>query len=154
MPYYADLNLGAPQAAHEWQADPEARARTIERLRALRAALRDPARGGPPRRGFGSLLLATWNLREFDSPTWGDRLPEAYAYMAEVIDCFDLIAIQEVREDLRALERLRSRLGHHWAYLVSDVTEGRAGNRERLAFLYDTRKVQFLGIAESLFCHR
>ena len=95
-------------------------------------------------------MLGTWNLREFDSESWGTRLPESYAYIAEVIDRFDLVAVQEVRSDLRALEALLERLGKHWTYLVSDVTEGKAGNRERLAFLYDTTKVRFLGIAGEL----
>jgi hypothetical protein len=45
---------------------------------------------------------------------------------------------------------LESRLGRDWRFLVSDVTRGRAGNQERLAFLYDSRKVNFLGIAGEL----
>jgi endonuclease/exonuclease/phosphatase family metal-dependent hydrolase len=95
-------------------------------------------------------VLGTWNIREFDAPSWGDRLPESHAYIAEIIDRFDLVAVQEVRADLRALKWLQSRLGANWAYLVSDVTRGSAGNQERLAFLYDTRKVRFLGIAGEL----
>ena len=39
--------------------------------------------------------------------------------MAEIIDRFDLVALQEVWDDLRALDRLRDRLGHQ----VSDVTK-------------------------------
>jgi endonuclease/exonuclease/phosphatase family metal-dependent hydrolase len=133
----------------EWKADPTARARAIAQLGGLRKAL--SAETGPPSRSLDeSLLIATWNVREFDSPTWGARLPESFAYMAEIIDRFDLIALQEVRDDLRALDRLLYRLGHHWSYLVSDVTEGHAGNRERLAYLYDTRKVRFLGMAGEL----
>lgn len=147
MPYYADLSPDRPGAA--WAADPEGRRRCIERLLALRRALStDPA--APPPRRTSTLLLATWNIREFDSDTWGARLPETYAYMAEIVDRFDLVALQEIRDDLQALERLRDRLGHHWQYLVSDVTEGKAGNRERLAFLYDSRKVRFLGVAGEL----
>jgi endonuclease/exonuclease/phosphatase family metal-dependent hydrolase len=42
------------------------------------------------------------------------------------------------------------RLGPRWRYLVSDVTRGKAGNSERLAFVYDTSKVQFLGMAGEL----
>lgn len=49
----------------------------------------------------------------------GARLPESLAYMAEIIDRFDLVALQEVWDDLRALDRLRDRLGHQ----VSDVTK-------------------------------
>lgn len=106
----------------------------------LRDAL-DRTPGAPPPRDLGTLLLGTWNLREFDSATWGARLLESYLYIAEIVNRFDLVAIQEVRQDLRALQRLRDRLGSHWDWLVSDVTDGKAGNGERLAFLYDTRKV-------------
>lgn len=148
MSYYADLN---PRGAlgREWAADEEARARAVARLLSLRQALRADA-DAPPERAQNTLLLASWNLREFDSPKWGARLPESYAYIAEILSRFDLVAVQEARDDLRALERLMFRLGRDWSYLVSDVTEGRAGNGERLAFVYDTRKVRFLGMAGEL----
>ena len=145
MPAYADLDPGK-QLGPEWQQDPEARTRCVNTLLGLRTALQ----AAIPARAPGTLMLGTWNLREFDSESWGYRLPEAFAYIAEIIDRFDLVAVQEVRSDLRALERLRDRLGPQWEYLVSDVTEGSAGNRERLAFLYDTKKVRFLGIAGEL----
>jgi endonuclease/exonuclease/phosphatase family metal-dependent hydrolase len=148
MPYYADLNPKG-SLGKDWAADEAGRARAVSRLLALRQAFSTDA-DAPPPRNLSTLLLATWNLREFDSPTWGKRIPETYAYIAEIIDRFDLVAVQEVRDDLFALEHLCFRLGRHWRYLVSDVTEGRAGNRERLAFLYDSRKVQFLGIAGEL----
>jgi Endonuclease/Exonuclease/phosphatase family len=105
----------------------------------------------PPRTVDSTLLLGTWNIREFDSPRYGDRLRESYFYIAEVVSRFDLIAIQEVRGDLKALKRLISILGdQYWDYLVTDVTLGRSGNDERLAFVYDTRKVRFEGLAGEL----
>lgn len=119
-------------------------ARTAERLLALREGLR--ASGVPPR-SDGTLLLATWNIREFDSESYGARGMECLYYIAEICSHFDLIAIQEVREDLRALETLRDLLGPGWSYIVSDVTEGKPGNRERMAFLFDGGKVRFNGIA-------
>jgi endonuclease/exonuclease/phosphatase family metal-dependent hydrolase len=149
VPYYADLNPLTTRLGRDWAADEPARKRVATRLLALRKALREDV-GAPPPRSLETLVLGTWNLREFDSETWGKRIPETYAYIAEVIDRFDMVALQEVRSDLRALDELRSRLGRHWQYLVSDVTEGRAGNQERLAFLYDTAKVRFLGIAGEL----
>lgn len=101
-----------------------------------------------PRRTVGdALLLATWNIREFDSAKYGPRCPECYYYIAEIIDHFDLVAVQEVREDLAALRKLLSILGGWWKYVVTDVTEGTSGNGERLAFLYDERKVRFDGLA-------
>jgi endonuclease/exonuclease/phosphatase family metal-dependent hydrolase len=94
-----------------------------------------------------SLLLATWNIREFDSTKYGSRLDDAYFHMAEVISRFDLVAIQEVRSNLAALDRLKKILGSWWSYLVTDVTEGTRGNQERMAFLFDSRKVRFGGLA-------
>jgi endonuclease/exonuclease/phosphatase family metal-dependent hydrolase len=121
--------------------------RTLERLLALRAQLDGEI---PPRDLFSNLLLATWNIREFDSPAYGERVPEAMYYIAEIIDRFDLVAVQEVRRDLRALRRLCEILGGYWDYIVSDVTEGTSGNDERMAFLYDSRKVRFGGLAGEL----
>lgn len=147
MPYYVDLNEG--RDGSPWKSDDAGRLRTIERLISLRKALSE-AEGAPPQRTASNLLLASWNIREFDSEKWGPRLAESYAYIAEILSRFDLIAVQEVRANLDALEAVKRRLGSTWSYLVSDVTEGSAGNQERLAFLYDTRKVRFLGIAGEL----
>lgn len=60
------------------------------------------------RKSDGSLLLATWNIRDFDSNkfAWGPRLPETFYYLAEMISCFDLVAIQEVNEDLGPFRKL------------------------------------------------
>ncbi|HVU79627.1 MAG TPA: endonuclease/exonuclease/phosphatase family protein [Gaiellaceae bacterium] len=152
MPFYTDLKppAGPEPAPALSKAELEAeRERTIARILALREALATE-QDAPPPRTFGTLLLATWNLREFDAPTWGSRLRESYAYIAEIIDRFDLVALQEVREDLGALKLLLGRLGPDWDFIASDVTEGKPGNRERLVFLYDRRKVRFLGVAGEL----
>jgi endonuclease/exonuclease/phosphatase family metal-dependent hydrolase len=97
-----------------------------------------------------TLRLATWNIREFDSPAYGPRVSDAYYFIAEIISRFDLVAVQEVRRDLSALNTLMKHLGWQWRYLVTDTTEGEPGNDERLAFLYDTRKVRFTGLAGEL----
>src|SRR4051794_30434998 len=102
-----------------------------------------------------SMRLATWNIREFDSEAYGDRVEDSYYFIAEIISRFDIVAIQEVRRDLRALETLMKHLGYNWRYLVSDTTEGtdarhNLGNNERLAYVYDTRKVRFTGLAGEL----
>ena len=52
-----------------------------------------------------------------------------------------------MREDLQALENVRAVLGGWWKYIATDVTEGTQGNRERMAFLYDSRKVRFGNVA-------
>lgn len=132
-------------------ADPLARASTIEGLKRLRRGL---AHDVPARTATDTLLLATWNIREFDSGKYGYRSDEAYLYIAEVLSRFDLIAVQEVRDGLYPLQRLQRMLGPWWGYLVTDVTLGASGNAERMAYLYDRRKVRFTGLAAELVLPR
>ena len=65
----------------------------------------------PARTLDATLLLATWNVREFDSPAYGTRTRDAYYFIAEVVSHFDLVAVQEVRRDLTALYALVELLG-------------------------------------------
>lgn len=126
--------------------DPEHRRFVAERLTALKAALRAQIHGGTDER---SLRLATWNLMHFGDGGGYDRTPESMLYIAEIIDHFDLVAVQEVNRDLTKLEELiDDHLGDAWDYIVTDTTGGGAsdrgpGNNERLAFLYRKAKVQF-----------
>jgi endonuclease/exonuclease/phosphatase family metal-dependent hydrolase len=119
--------------------------RTADGLLRLKEAFK--TEGVPERVRSSKLLLATWNIREFESGKYGARQREALYYIAEIIDHFDIVAVQEVRDDLSSLERVMDILGGSWEYLLTDVTEGRQGNLERMAFIYDTRKVRFGGLA-------
>ena len=125
--------------------EPGAVPRCAERLLAIRKSLA-PLR---KRRSDASLLLATWNIRDFDSNRFGfgPRRPETFYYLAEMVSCFDLVALQEVSRDLTALETLMRILGREWDYIATDTTEGPGGNGERMAFLYNTEKVWFRKIA-------
>ena len=138
MPYYAGLKKIKDAAV---------RRRTIEGLQRLRPAL---AKAIPTRTATNTLLLATWNIREFDSGKYGYRNDEPYYYIAEILSRFDLIAIQEVRDGLYPLQRLRRLLGDDWDFLITDVTLGTSGNAERMAYLFDRRKVSFTGLAAEL----
>jgi len=124
----------------------EKRRRTASFLLALREQLRQEI---PPRTRSDSLLLATWNIRDFDSNKFrhGPRLKESFFYIAEIISAFDVVALQEVNEDLRALSRVMRILGPSWEYVATDETAGRSGNRERMVFLFDKSKVSFQNIA-------
>jgi endonuclease/exonuclease/phosphatase family metal-dependent hydrolase len=97
-----------------------------------------------------TLIVASWNLREFGGNKSEGRELEPLVYIAEIMSRFDLIAVQEVRSDLTALDALMRVLGGWWKYVVSDVTIGRAGNNERVAFVYDSRKLSFGGLAGEL----
>jgi len=149
MPYYnREFFLGSERKGWPSSTQQHRRAlRTVGGLTRLRAQLDDAI---PARTQEDTLLLATWNIREFDSKAYGDRTLEPLHYIAEIIARFDLVAVQEVRRDLNALKRLMEILGRHWSYLVTDVTEGQAGNKERMAYVYDTRKVTFGGLASEL----
>lgn len=110
----------------------------------------------PSKRLDENLLIATWNIRSFASLTrkWtagdGDspkRDLRGLRAIAEIIHRFDVIAIQEVKGDLRALRDLMKWLGHDWAFLMTDITLGAAGNSERMAFVFDRRRVEPSGLA-------
>jgi endonuclease/exonuclease/phosphatase family metal-dependent hydrolase len=118
--------------------------RTLRRLIELRSSLQKEI---PMRTLNETLLLATWNIRDFDKPAYGNRLDESFYYIAEIISHFDLVAIQEVYKDLTALNRVVTILGPAWKCVFSDETMGDQGNDERLAFVYDSRKVEFGGLA-------
>jgi len=76
------------------------------------------------------------------------RSPESLLYIAEIIDHFDLVSIQEVKRDLKQLKALlKDYLGEDWDYIVSDTTEGDAGNDERMAVLYRKETVKFSRVA-------
>lgn len=122
------------------------RERAIDHINALRKLI---ARTVPRRTATDTLLLATWNVRDFDSDKFGQgpRLAESLHYIAEVVSAFDLVAMQEVNEDMRPFEKVMNLLGPAWRYVATDVTEGPSGNGERMVFLFDETKVQFKHIA-------
>lgn len=103
----------------------------------------------PPKQP-GTVLLATWNIREFGGSKFGGRSEEALYCIAEILSRFDVIAVQEVRPDLRALERVMSLLGRDWDRIFTDVSYAKSGNSERLAYVWDRRKVRFTGLAGEL----
>jgi len=101
----------------------------------------------PQKKVDGNLLLATWNLREFGGTKYGGRDDEPLYYIAEIVSQLDLVAVQEIRDDLADLNRLKQILGGWWKVLFTDVTGGARGNKERTGFLYDSRKITFGGLA-------
>jgi len=97
-----------------------------------------------------SVKIATWNLREFGATKYGGRGYESLYYIAEIISHFHIVALQEIRADLRDFNALRRILGPDWSYVATDVTDGDAGNGERMVFLYNRRVVQFNDVVGEL----
>lgn len=95
-----------------------------------------------------TLNIATWNIREFGRMRNGKRRSEAAIhYIAEILNQFDITAIVELRDDLTDLQRVMEVLGPYWHVVFSDFNADRAGNRERIAYLYDGRVAVFTGLA-------
>jgi hypothetical protein len=122
------------------------RKRVVAGLQQLRIGLENKI----PRKGPGSLLLATWNIREFGGTKYGGRMDDARFFIAECLNHFDLIAVQEVRRDLSALKSVMRLLGPQWDAVFTDVSYADGGNSERLAFLFDKNQVFFTGLAGEL----
>ncbi|WP_456460611.1 endonuclease/exonuclease/phosphatase family protein [Lutibacter sp.] len=106
-----------------------------------------------------NLLIASWNIRAFgnltrkwvsddsDSPK---RDLHSVLCIAEIIKRFDVIAVQEVKSNIRALRDTLKVLGNNWSLILTDVSKGDSGNGERMAYIFDTRRVQLSGLAGEL----
>jgi endonuclease/exonuclease/phosphatase family metal-dependent hydrolase len=102
-----------------------------------------------------NLLIGTWNIKAFGAihPDWQEnpgspkRNWRGLAYILEVVRRLDVIALQEVRRDLSGLRLLLEWLGPNWGVIMTDVTAGEEGNAERLAFVFDRRRVSPSGLA-------
>ena len=112
-----------------------------------------------PAKTDDNLLLATWNIRSFSSLTrkWtasGNDSPKrdlrGLRSIIEILSRFDVIAVQELKGNLRALRDTMSFLGGDWGFLMTDVTSGAAGNNERLAFIFHRSRVRPSGLAGEL----
>jgi hypothetical protein len=133
----------------DWK-DKKARDRAIDRLLALRAGL---AQDVSSKNKQTSFHLATWNIRDFGGHRLnpGPRLPESLLHIAEIISAFDLVAIQEINENMAEFQTVMRLLGPQWDYIVTD----QSGNFERLGFIYDKRKIGFRSVAgEVVLCQK
>ena len=147
MPTYNDLRPPADFAVRDYElVFPEMKTkekrRTIENLLELRSELDLHV---PPRKAEHNLIVASWNIKELGHTT--QRLPEAFFYMAEIIARFDLLVVQEIKSSLGELDLIMRLLGDDWSMLVNDITGGRDGNSERSAYLFNTKRVEFAGLA-------
>ena len=87
----------------------------------------DIGAGDSPKRDLGSLLL-----------------------IREIVSRFDVVAVSEGKGNIKALRHMMKALGPDWGFILTDVTMGSAGNDERLAFVFDTRRVKPSGLAGEL----
>lgn len=98
--------------------------------------------------GYSQLVnICSWNIQNF-----GKSKNEAeLTYIANVVNEFDLIAIEEVVSGYggsQAVARLAdelNRLGSKWDYVISNQTSGSGGSKERYAFIWNTSRVKRIG---------
>ena len=139
MPYYYPIKE-MPKADRQ---------RTLGGLNRLRTQLDDEM---PQKTRDSTLVLGTWNIRNFDDNRFmsGPRTQEDLYYIAQIISRFDVVAVQEICDDLGPLKGVMRILGREYDHIVTDITEGPGGNVERLGFIFDKSKVWFQGVAGEL----
>ena len=118
---------------------------------------RDPDFYGLPEGGReASLVMASFNIRKLGNP--GNREREI-EFLSKFCARCDLIAIQEVQDNLEGLIRLKDRMESKIAgegefeLVVSDITgevPGESGMSERLAFIYRKRRIKRLDMVSDL----
>lgn len=120
--------------------------------KAIKKALdKAPERFGLPRREYGSVLLASFNIRKLGSSR--GRSQDTWEFLAYVCRHFDLLAVQEIMDDLSGLRRLMSLLGPEFGLIISDTTgafPGKRGLAERLGVIYNRRIVERTEIATDI----
>ena len=110
-----------------------------------------PQRYGLPRREYGSVLLGSLNIRKLGSAS--KRNDDTWEFLAEICRSFDLLAVQEIMDDLSGLRHLKERLGPDFAMVVSDATgafPGESGVVERLGFIYRWNTVERMEVASDI----
>ena len=101
-------------------------------------ALREhKAMRGVPGKQPDELLIATWNIANFGAQ---ERRTPDHKLIAEILGWFDVIAVQECRDNYSQLEAVVREMGGDYRYLMSDA----AGNDERMVFVYDSKKLKLL----------
>ncbi|SOE21504.1 Endonuclease/Exonuclease/phosphatase family protein [Spirosomataceae bacterium TFI 002] len=140
MPFYSQLEI------KEVERDKVKKLRTTKGIQRLREALLAQFSAKHTK----SVKIATWNLREFGAGKYAGRDFECLYYIAEIISHFDIIALQEIRSDMREFNALRKILGPDWSFIASDVTDGSAGNGERMIFVYNRKTTFFRNVAGEL----
>lgn len=108
-----------------------------------------------PEHRAGSVVLASFNIRKLGNVK--RKSAGAFDLLARFCAQCDLIAVQEVMEDLDGLKKLRedtsARAGVDYYMLASDVTGGRGATGstvERLAFLYRSDRVRRTAVASDI----
>src|SRR5688572_13899459 len=84
-----------------------------------------------------NLRVATWNIANLGAQ---EREAPHLKIIAEILSWFDIIAVQETKENSEHFQKIVALMGKPYAFIFSD--EG--GNNERIAFIYNSAKITLL----------
>jgi len=108
-----------------------------------RTLIANPDKYGFPRRVYGSVLLGSFNIRKLGKRN--NRSVNTWKFLAKICKQFDLLAVQEIMDNLEGFDYLRAMLGDDFQVVVSDRTgvfPGERGLGERLGFISNTQAVK------------
>ncbi len=107
---------------------------------------------GLPERRDRSVVLGSFNIRKLGKVT--GRSEQAWNLLGRICDRFDLLAVQEVMDDLSGVRELMNRMvGTDFGLVTSDTTgvfPGERGNAERLAFIFKWTRVRRTELASDI----
>lgn len=83
-----------------------------------------------PKSVSGNILIATWNIANLGVQK---REQDHYKIISEMIQWFDVIAVQEVNDNLEGMLGIRNGLPSKYGCIYTDAS----GNNERMAYLYN-----------------
>jgi len=87
-----------------------------------------------PEKHDGKLLLASWNIANL-----GEQKRDAkdLKLIAHLMSRFDLIAVQEIKDNLDHFSKVVDHMDGNYEWVINDT----GGNNERLGYVYNTDKV-------------
>lgn len=106
---------------------------------------------GLPEKRDDSVVIGSFNIRKLGPIEKRSR--QSWVFLKKIVERFDIIAIQEVMDELEGIEELNSMLGEDYGLVVTDVTgtkPGKAGNTERLAFIFNWTRAQRTALASDI----
>lgn len=90
-----------------------------------------------PKSGKNNLRIATWNIANLGAQERGE---EHLKIIAEIVSWFDLVAIQETKENSEHFQKIVELLGKSYKFIFCDAS----GNNERLAYIFNSKKIKVL----------
>lgn len=111
---------------------------------------------GLPERRADSVVIGSFNIRKLGAKD--RRSAGAWRMLAHIVERFDLLAIQEVLDNLQGLQKLKSMLGETdgtpvYGMVASDITgsyPGQSPPPERLAYLFRWDRVERTEVASDI----